>query len=78
MGSVPTLNYDMISNILNIRMNQKRKDRIEAHKKIYGPVVQNMINILLNVLLNQFKKKMKQSRDHICRGKKNGLEINLY
>ena len=49
MGSVPTLNYDMISNILNIRMNQKRKDRIEAHKKIYGPVVQNMNNIFSDV-----------------------------
>jgi hypothetical protein len=41
----PTLNFDVISNILNIRMNQKRKDRIEAHKKIYGPVVKNLQEI---------------------------------
>mgnify|MGYP003145917958 CR=1 FL=1 len=41
----PTLNFDVISKILNIRMNQKRTDRIEAHKKIYGPVVKNINNI---------------------------------
>ena len=44
MDSVPTLNFDMISNILNIRMNQKRKDRIEAHKKNMDNIVNSIKN----------------------------------
>ena len=40
----PTLNFDMISKILNIRMNEKKNDRITAHKKNMDNIVNSIQN----------------------------------
>ena len=46
MDSVPTLNFDIISKILNIRMNDKKSDR---YKNNFNSVVKNMNNIYSDV-----------------------------
>ena len=42
----PQLNFDMISNILNIRMNEKKNDRFKAN---FNDCIQNMNNIFEEV-----------------------------
>ena len=52
---VPTLNFDMISKILNIRMNEKKTDRITAHNKKMSLHYQNNFNSVLKDLNTAFE-----------------------